>query len=259
MSVILDVLKKLDREKVSRRDHLPNIAAEILRPDLPREKRRIPLQMIVALTAVVTVAITYVSLREFGLISRPSPPIPSRPPESKHPVQPAPESSFQTKPSPPLPVIPSEPVQKVLPTPSFREPAPELKEEVIKVIPKTETVPDRNITKGPDVSVESKPSSPPSMDKRSDQGGIPAKKEIIPVEPPKKSPETRVTEPAKGPPPLTLSAIVWYEDPALRFAIVNGVKAVEGDLIEGAKVVEIHRTSIRFLYQEKPFEISISR
>ncbi len=261
MSVILDVLKKLDREKPSRRDHSPNIAAEILRPDFPGEKRRLPLHMMmISFTAIVTAAVTYVSLKEFGLLSKPSPPVPSRPPEPKRSIQPAPlESSLQTKSPPPISASPPEPIQKVVPIPPSREPVPETKEEVIQVAPKTETVPDRNITKGPDVSVESKPSSPPSMEKRSEQGGIPAKKEIIPLEPSKKSPETRITEPAKNPPSLTLSAIVWYEDPSLRFAIVNGIKAVEGDLIEGAKVVEITRTSIRFLYQEKPFEVSISR
>ena len=40
MSLILDALKKLDREKSTRRDRTANIAADILGPDLPRPGKR---------------------------------------------------------------------------------------------------------------------------------------------------------------------------------------------------------------------------
>lgn len=261
MSVILEVLKKLDREKPSRKDHSPNIATEILRPDLPRAKRRIPLYlMIISLTAIVTAAVTYVSIREFGLLSRPSPPVLSRPPEPNRPVHPSPlESTLQRKLPPPIPVSPPEPAQKVIPIPPSREPGPETRGEIIKIGPETEPVPENKIKKAPETPVESKPSSPPPEEKKIGQSVLPAKREIIPVEPPKKGLETPASEPVKSPPSLTISAIVWYEDPSLRFAIVNGLKAVEGDLVEGAKVVEIHRTSIRFLYHHKQFEVSLSR
>jgi hypothetical protein len=43
----------------------------------------------------------------------------------------------------------------------------------------------------------------------------------------------------------------------MKFAIVNGLKAVEGSLIEGVKVVEINRTSVRFLHNNQYFEVSI--
>jgi hypothetical protein len=261
MSVILEVLKKLDREKPSRRDHSPNIATEILRPDAPRAKRRIPLHvMIICVTAMVTAAVTYISIKEFGLLSRPSPPVLSRPPEPSRPVHPAPlESIPQRRLPPPIHVSPLEPAQKVVPIPPSREPVPETKGEVIKTVPKTEPVPENKITKAPETPIEGKPSSPPGEEKKIGQTALPAKKEIIPVDPARKSLETPATEPVKGPPSLNISAIVWYEDPSLRFAIVNGLKAVEGDLVEGVKVVEIHRTSIRFLYHHKQFEVSISR
>jgi len=60
MSVILDALKKLDREKSSRRSATANIAVEILSPDLPRPGKRIPLYAAIALLAsIATAAITY--------------------------------------------------------------------------------------------------------------------------------------------------------------------------------------------------------
>jgi len=61
------------------------------------------------------------------------------------------------------------------------------------------------------------------------------------------------------PPSLKLSAIVWYEDPSARFAMINGIKATEGSEIEGVKVVEIHPTSVRFLDNGRYFEISMTR
>ena len=248
MSVILDVLKKLDREKPSRRDLPPNIATEILRPDLPRSKRRIPLNIIiVSLTAIVTAAITYVLMKEFGFLSKPSSPVPPSPPGPSRQVEPAPlELSIQKKSSPPESVSPPVPSQQIAPTPLSRGPVRETKEES-KV---------SEVSKAP---VESKLSSAPPEEKKTSQSVISEKKDVVPTGPSKKSLETPVTEPAKSPPSLTISAIVWYEDPSMKFAIVNGLKAVEGSLIEGVKVVEIHPTRVRFLHNNKYFEVSILR
>ena len=132
MSLILDALKKLDREKSSRRNGTSNIAVEILRPDATRPAKGIPLYLlVVALTAVVTAAITY-AVVGIRFLSKPSPPAtqhrPSMSPEpapdplhsvkssSSEPVQspapglpdnPAPQNpGFQAKPSPPPAVSP---------------------------------------------------------------------------------------------------------------------------------------------------------
>ena len=91
MSLILDALKKLDREKLSRRNGTVNIAVEILRPDLPRPGKRIPLYFAaVSLTAVATAAITYAVMVEFGFLSKSSPPAPVNPPALNQQVAPAP-------------------------------------------------------------------------------------------------------------------------------------------------------------------------
>jgi hypothetical protein len=56
MSQILDSLKKLDREKSSRQDEAANVAAEILRANLPRPAKRIlQYSAAVSLTAVVRI------------------------------------------------------------------------------------------------------------------------------------------------------------------------------------------------------------
>ena len=61
---------------------------------------------------------------------------------------------------------------------------------------------------------------------------------------------------AGGLPQLKISGIIWNGDTAKRRAVVNGSFVTEGDQIEGAKVVEILPTSVRFSYKTQVFEIS---
>jgi len=76
MSIILDALKKLDREKSSRRNRTANIAVEILKPEPPRpEKRILRYFTAAALTAVATAAATY-AVFQFGFFSKSSTPAP---------------------------------------------------------------------------------------------------------------------------------------------------------------------------------------
>lgn len=77
MSLILDALKKLDREKSTRRDRATNIAADILGPDLPRPGKRITLYVAtVFLTAVAATVITYAVIAQLGFLSKSSSPSP---------------------------------------------------------------------------------------------------------------------------------------------------------------------------------------
>jgi hypothetical protein len=79
MSLILDALKKLDREKSTRRDRAANIAADILGPDLPRPGKRIRLYVAtVFLTAVAATVITYAVIVQIGFLSKSSSPSPLR-------------------------------------------------------------------------------------------------------------------------------------------------------------------------------------
>ena len=106
--------------------------------------------------------------------------------------------------------------------------------------------PDEN--KSPAISAE---------DKKASQSVISEKVDVTPGNT-KKTIGTP-NESATTPPLLKLSVIVWYEQPSERFAMINGMKANEGSVIEGVKVVEIHPTSVRFLYNGQHFEISMSK
>jgi hypothetical protein len=261
MSVILDVLRKLDREKPSRRNETPNIAVEILRPDLPRSGRRILLYVgMISFTAIATAVITFGLMKEFEFLSKSSTPVPVNPPAPGRQVEPAPlESGVQTKSLPLVPVSPPVSSQKIAPAPLSREPVRETKEDISKAFPKTETPPESKVSGETKVSIESKPITVPPDEKKTSQSVIPEKKEVVPGGPSRKSTETPASESAANPPSIKLSAIVWYENPSMRFAIVNDLKAVEGSLIEGVKVVEIHPTRVRFLHNNQYFEVSILR
>lgn len=119
MSVILDVLRKLDREKSSRRrSATANIALEILKPDLPRSEKRIPLYFAaVGLTAIATAAITY-ALVGFGFLSKsPSPELINPPTTSQEITQAPLDSGSLSKSSLPPPKSPPVLSQQVTPAP----------------------------------------------------------------------------------------------------------------------------------------------
>jgi hypothetical protein len=58
-------------------------------------------------------------------------------------------------------------------------------------------------------------------------------------------------------PSLTISAIVWYEEPSKRFAMINGLIVTEGSVVEGMRVEEIYPDRVRFLHQNQHLEIFI--
>jgi len=247
MSLILDALKKLDREKLSRQGGMANIAVEILRPDPHRPVKRNSLYFaVISLTAVATVAITYIAMVKFDFVSKSSLPPPGHPPELSERVASAPvEFGSLSKSLPPAPVSPPASSQQIPPTPLSTEPVRDARDEISR-IPLKRQRPDEN--KSPAISAE---------DKKASQSVISEKVDVTPGNTKKTigTPNGSATTP----PLLKLSAIVWYEQPSERFAMINGMKANEGSVIEGVKVVEIHPTSVRFLYNGQHFEISMSK
>jgi len=274
MSLILDALKKLDREKSFLRNRPANIAVEILRPDLPRPARRTRLYLAVLfLTAVGTAAITYALMVGFGSVSKSSPPVPVNPPAPppgqqiaaappeakslsksspsvpeitstpKQQVGPAPpEASSLSKPSPPAPVNPPAPPpsQQVAPAPLFREPAGDAREE-ISPVPPSPKIKDPETSPG---------------EKKENQNVVLEGKGIAPETARKPTGDAQPRS-ATTPPSLKLTAIVWYEEPSRRFAFINGMVTYEGGVIEGVKVVEIFPDRVRFLHNSQQFEIPL--
>jgi len=283
MSVILDALKKLDREKASRRHGTANIAAEILRPDLPRTPKRTPLLLaIVVFTALVTAALTYTVVKSY-FASKPlssvaanspakveesspgprySPPaeltrVAPSPASGKTTSSPSPKADSQTKPSPPPPVSLSVVTPSAASPPVATPPAPSQPLTPATASPGPVQATREEINPVPakiEPPVESKPapSSPP--EKETGQNGIMGRTNMTPgntEQPVHRSPVT----PSLDPSALRVSAIVWHEEPSKRIAVINGTITTEQSLIEGAKVVEISPNRVRLSYNGRAFEI----
>jgi len=223
MSVILDALKKLDREKSSRRSGTANIAVEILRPDLPRPGKGIPFYAAVAfLTALATAAITYSVMVKGGSLAKSSPPLAMNSP-AFHP-----------------------PAEAVSPS---SEPVREHRDELSPFLPKTQ-IPVKN-KKTPSPLPENK-----DDEKKTNQNVILKEADIAPDKPkiPAEHPRHGSAMPS---PSLNISAIVWYEEPSKRFAMINGLIVTEGSVVEGMRVEEIYPDRVRFLHQNQHLEIFI--
>ena len=273
MSVILDALKKLDREKSLRRSGTANIAVEILRPDPPHPGKRVQMPLvIVALTTVVTAALTY-AVVEFGFVSKSSPPAPMNPPASSQQVAPAPlnsgvllkslppaavnppassqqlvpapvNSDVLSKPSPSAPVNAPAPTQGVAPALVSLEPVRDARDEINRVPLKIED------------PAEGKDPATSQGEKETVKSVISEKGKVVPgsTEP---SAEPTPVRPATTPPLLRLSAIVWHEKPSKRIAMINGILTNEGSFIEGVKVEEIQANRVRLSHNGRVFEISL--
>ena len=259
MSVILDALKKLDREKSIRQHVTANIAAEILRPDLPRPGNKFSRYFApVFLTAIVAAVITYFTMGYFQTKSSPPAPMPSSGPSQG--VMPAPkEYNLPLKSSAPATVNPPAPSQPITPTPLSRESVHETRKDMSQGVLPIEVPPQSQVSRENKVLGGGKPITAPLDEKKASQTVIPEKKEVVPGSTPRKIPQTTVSESAINPSLLKVSAIVWYEDPSMRFAMINGLKATEGSFIEGVKVVEIKPTSVRLFHNEKYFDLFIDR
>jgi general secretion pathway protein B len=268
MSLILDALKKLDREKSSRRNGTSNIAVEILRPDPTRPAKGTPLYLlVVALTAVVTAALTY-AVVEFHSLSKPSPPstlprpsmspgsapdpLPSAKASSSEPVQtnaagqpagPAPQNpgSQAKSPLPPAPVLPAPSLQGV-PSPVSHEPIREIRDEINRVPPKSET------------RAESKTAPTLTGERDAGQNVIVEKVTVAPGNTEQPADHTPIGS-AVDPLALRLSAIVWHEEPSRRIAVINGTITTEQSVIEGVKIEVIYPNRVRLSQNGRPFEL----
>jgi len=246
MSLILDALKKLDREKKSSsRSGGADIAAEILRPDSDRPRGRIPLYLAAAgLAAAFAVAVTY------GVIGRPVPP-----PQSPSPASPATVSA----PFPPAAssVQPAESVMKSTAPPPVSPSAPD---------PQAAATPPQRV-QGRDVRDETG-GAPPQPTKQAASSKTPS-----PVEKGTARPESskeakayqkaadKTAEPARretaAAPPLKLSGILWYDNPLQRRAVINGMALPEGSVIEGVRVLEIHPARVRLSHNGRSYDIAM--
>jgi general secretion pathway protein B len=248
MSLILDALKKLEREKSSRKARLENIAFEILKPDLPRPQKRIPLHFVaLSLTAVAAASITYFAIAGFGFLSKSSPPAPVNPPApSKQVASAPPEPSSPPKSPPSAPATPTAPSPGGLTIRSRRRALYMNQDEMSRVPPKIQT------------QAESRSPAPSLGEEKAGQNVIPQEAYVAPAVT-KKPAERTPGGSATTPPSLRLSGILWHEDPSERRVVINGMVLTEGAVTEGVKVLEIHPTHVRLSHNGRPFEISMPR
>jgi hypothetical protein len=293
MSVILDALKKLDREKSHRGNATSNIAVDILKPDLAAPAKKIRFYfLIVALTAIATLAVTYAVMIGLGFSPGSSPSKSVRDLSLNQQIAPAPpESKLRTESSgsasPPAETraaaVSREPirddrkkenqVQPKMESPGEDKGPSEIKTPVgIKppaaltpAVPKASAESMAPVEPKPSAAPKSPAESKAPAETKAPVVSMEEKKPVVPekVEPvpgsARKTSEATPKVSTATPPSLKLSAIVWYEDPSMRFAMINGVKATEGSDIDGVKVVEIKATSVRFLHDGRYFDISMTR
>jgi len=220
MSLILDALKKLDREKSSRRNGTANIAAEILRPSTSRSGKRILLNFTaISLTAIAAAAITYAAMVGFGFLSKPSSSTPEYPPAASQQESPA---------------LPS------------REPVRVTRDEVSRVPPKIED------------QADPKKLAPSLRDEKAIRNTT-REETYIPPRNTQKPVAHAPGRSGANAPPLKLSGIIWHEEPSERRAFIDDISVAEGSVVKGVKIVEIHPTRVRCSYNGQSFEMSMGQ
>jgi general secretion pathway protein B len=217
MSLILDALKKLDREKTAKSGGKMDITAEILKAgDSPEKSSLLPLFLTLAITAFVAAIGTYLV---FGGPSR------TGDPRATAPAVPAQDRQVTAAPLPPAPAAVTD--------------KPSVPPDVSPVPPPaaaSEAMPPGKQRKDGDPETKARATS-----------GVqaPGKATV----PPGDGPATT--------PVLKISGIVWGEVPSERKAVINGTVAREGDSVEGVKVLEIYPTYVVVSSRGKSFKVKM--
>jgi hypothetical protein len=218
MSLILDALKKLEREKAAQSNKTSDIAASILEQQ-PVVKNRKPMVLIgaIALTAAISMAGMYIV---FLMNNKPAPL------SAAAPLAPVPQPATGAAPLTPAPQ----------PTTS---PAP------------AETPAPRPAAAGP---VKAAPAAAKESTIKEKAG---------PAKPKRGEPEKKASSPPPGTTParpdFIISAIIWYEEPPERKAVVDGKSVREGDIIDGCRVEQIYPSRVIFVKDGKRFEVNMNR
>ncbi len=255
MSVILDALKKLDREKSSRKRGTANIAVEILRPDLTHPGKRLPISVITVVALAVVAAVTYGVMSQFGGRSKSSPPAIKTVSATSQQAAPVPPKSEVTPTASHPASMSLHETNKQIPASVPRVSAPKVQEEVNRRPAEPQPPAEKKDRADVKIPIENKTLVAPIADKKQTRDTIPKEVDITP----NKIPEPSTATTAANPESLKVSAIVWYEDATRRFAMINGVLAREGSFVEGVKVVEINPTSVRLSHNGQYFELSMSK
>jgi hypothetical protein len=153
---------------------------------------------------------------------------------------------------------------KSSPPPAMNSPVPRPQAEAVSLSvepvrePRDELSPVPPITQMPVKNKKPPPFSPENKgdEKKTNQNVILKEADIAPEKARTPAEHPRPGSPMPSP-SLTISAIVWYEEPSKRFAMINGLIVTEGSVVEGMRVEEIYPDRVRFLHQNQHLEIFI--
>lgn len=219
MSLILDALKKLDRDRIAKSGDRRNIAAEILKAgELPRKSGILPLVSALAVTATLAAVITYLVFGASG----------SRMGSTNATAPPAPVQSRQNT-SIPLPPAPA-PVAV-----AEQPPAPS------------------GVSMAAAPAAVSEVQSPGKSKQDRDASSIGRMSSRLE----KSKGETPARSGAASLLGLKISGIVWEESPSERKAVINGIVTREGDSVAGVKVLQIHPTHVLVSSGGKSFKVNM--
>ncbi len=237
MSSILKALKRLEQQKMVRKDADHDIAWIVRGEDYhPEKKRQWPMFVSLVAVAVLAALSTYLFMGGFHAaprdsLSRPleEPPssseIPSvtalAPPQPSHPDTP-PVSTDDSVVVPPALV--NGPAEKVLRSPTEK---PALKS---------------NLAGG-----EGQAIAPPHAPKP--HVALPPPAEPVPVS----------HAPKPSLPSLKVTGIAGEKDSPVHLAIVNGMSVVEGSMVNGVKVEKILPDRVRFSFENRFFDVPLNR
>ncbi len=240
MSLILDALKKLDREKIERIEEKVDVTAGILRSgDSPRARSILPIAVTLGGTACAAAVITWLVVSGYSprtgsiVPSAPGTPVQAR--QATEPALPAAPAAAVATP----PAVPSAP------------PAPPLAAVSDAVAP---PVASGAPPAAPRAAV-SETIPPPAKAQKNAERAVKGKASAG-VETPRKAAAAPSAE--SGPlPALKVSGIVWQEAPSDRKAVINGRVAREGDTVEGARVLEIYPTFVNVSFKGKSYRVKM--
>ena len=224
MSLILDALKKLEREKAAQSNKTSDIAASILEQK-PAVRSRRPIVIIgaIALIAAVSMAGMYIT---FLMNNKPAPL------SAAAPLAPVAQPATASAPLAPAPQ-------------PATGPAP------LALAPQPATTPATAET-----------SAPPPAAARPVKAS-PVKEKAGPAKPKRGEPEKKAASPPTATTAsradFTISAIIWYEEPSERKAVIDGKSAREGDIIDGCRVEQIYPSRVIFVKNGKAFEVNMNR
>ena len=218
MSLILDALKKLDREKVAKGGGKMDITAELLKAgDHPRNSSVLPLVFTLAITASLAAVVTYLIFGGSG----------ARTGDSRSAV-PAATVQTQQVTAAPLPPVAVAAIDKPPVTPGVSTVAPPA--VVSEAVPPSKT----------------KKSSEPAAKGKATAGVETRGQGVAPHD------EGPATMPA-----LKVSGIIWQEVPSERKAVINGMVVREGESVAGVKVLEIYPTHVVVSSRGKSLKIKM--